>query len=178
MERAGERQRQRDWLIELYFSTVKILAQRLTHISAIATVLLVTKTFTHTYTQTDRQTDRETHTHTDGQTDRDRESKGERDGDRETERKRYDRQTQREWPRQSKTKRDSIEREAELERERENWPEGVPSVWSALGPVFTDPVVPLLTNQSKLSLLLWVQLQVLASSKLQSAKPKQLVPDM
>lgn len=51
-------------------------------------------------------------------------------------------------------------------------------MWSALGPVFTDPVVPLLTNQSKLSLLLWVQLQVLASSKLQSAKPKQLVPDM
>ena len=29
---------------ELYFSTVKILAQRPTHISAVATVLLITKT--------------------------------------------------------------------------------------------------------------------------------------
>ena len=34
-----------DWLIKLYFSTVKILAQRPTHISAVATVLLVNKTF-------------------------------------------------------------------------------------------------------------------------------------
>ena len=34
-----------DWLIELYFSTVKILAQRPTHVSAVATVLLITKTF-------------------------------------------------------------------------------------------------------------------------------------
>ena len=33
-------------MIELYFSTVKILAQRPTHISAVATVLLITKTFT------------------------------------------------------------------------------------------------------------------------------------
>ena len=32
-------------LIKLYFSTVKILAQRPTHISAVATVLLITKTF-------------------------------------------------------------------------------------------------------------------------------------
>ena len=34
-------------LIELYFSTVKILllAQRPTHMSAVATVLLITKTF-------------------------------------------------------------------------------------------------------------------------------------
>ena len=40
-----ERERERrDWLIELYFSTVKILAQRPTHISAVATVLLITKT--------------------------------------------------------------------------------------------------------------------------------------
>ena len=36
-------------MIELYFSTVKILAQRLTHISAVATVLLITKTFTVKY---------------------------------------------------------------------------------------------------------------------------------
>ena len=32
-------------LIKLYFSTVKILAQRPTYISAVATVLLITKTF-------------------------------------------------------------------------------------------------------------------------------------
>ena len=38
-----------DWLIELYFSTVKRLAQRPTHISAVATVLLITKTFTVKY---------------------------------------------------------------------------------------------------------------------------------
>ena len=34
-----------DRLIKLYFSTVKILAQRPTHISAVATVLRITKTF-------------------------------------------------------------------------------------------------------------------------------------
>ena len=33
-------------MIKLYFSTVKILAQRPTHISAIATVLLITETVT------------------------------------------------------------------------------------------------------------------------------------
>ena len=38
-----------DCLIELYFSTVKILAQRPTHISAVATVLLITTTFTVKY---------------------------------------------------------------------------------------------------------------------------------
>ena len=32
-------------MIEFYFSTVKILAQRPTHISAVATLLLITKTF-------------------------------------------------------------------------------------------------------------------------------------
>ena len=52
-ERQGQRQRQRQRqrliLIELYFSTVKILAQRTTHISAVATVLLITKTFTVKY---------------------------------------------------------------------------------------------------------------------------------
>ena len=36
-------------MIELYFSTVKILAQRPTHISAVATILLITKTFTVKY---------------------------------------------------------------------------------------------------------------------------------
>ena len=35
--------------IELYFSTVKILAQRPTRISAVATKLLITKTFTMKY---------------------------------------------------------------------------------------------------------------------------------
>ena len=33
-------------MIKLYFSTVKILAQRPTRISAVATILLITKTFT------------------------------------------------------------------------------------------------------------------------------------
>ena len=63
-------------------STVKILAQRPTHISAVATVLLITKTFT--MKETDRQTadrhiqtDRERETQTDGETQRqtDRERK-------------------------------------------------------------------------------------------------------
>ena len=44
----GERKKEKD-LIKLYFSTVKILAQRPTHISAVATVLLITKTFTAKY---------------------------------------------------------------------------------------------------------------------------------
>ena len=47
-------------MIELYFSTVKILAQRPIHISAVATVLLITKTFTvkrERHRQTDRQTE-------------------------------------------------------------------------------------------------------------------------
>ena len=52
-----------DWLIKLYFSTVKILAQRPTHISAVATVLLITKTFTVKYSR-ERQTDRQTETET------------------------------------------------------------------------------------------------------------------
>ena len=34
-----------DWLNKLYFSTIKMLAQRPTHISAVVTVLLITKTF-------------------------------------------------------------------------------------------------------------------------------------
>ena len=38
-----------DWLIKLYFSTVKILAQRTTDTSAVATVLLITETFTVKY---------------------------------------------------------------------------------------------------------------------------------
>ena len=36
-------------LTELYFSTVKILTQRPTHISAVATIPLITKTFTVKY---------------------------------------------------------------------------------------------------------------------------------
>ena len=36
-----ERKREREREIKLYFSTVKILAQRPTHISAVATVLLI-----------------------------------------------------------------------------------------------------------------------------------------
>ena len=54
-EGGGEGERERtwerliDWLIELYFSTVKILAQRPTHISAVATVILITKIFTVKY---------------------------------------------------------------------------------------------------------------------------------
>ena len=49
-DRQTDRQRLRDrlidWLIKLYFSKVKILGQRPTHIiSAVATVLLITKTF-------------------------------------------------------------------------------------------------------------------------------------
>ena len=51
-------------MTELYFSTVKILAQRPTHISAVATVLLIPKTFIVKYydrrqTDSDRQIDRE-----------------------------------------------------------------------------------------------------------------------
>ena len=45
-------------MIKLYFSTVKILAQRPTHISAVATVLLITKTFTVKYYDRRIQTNR------------------------------------------------------------------------------------------------------------------------
>ena len=50
---------------------MKILVQRPTHISAVATVLLITKTFTmreretHTERDRDRQTDRQRHRQTD-----------------------------------------------------------------------------------------------------------------
>ena len=57
--RDTDRQRQRliiDLLIELYFSTVEILAQRPTHISAVATVLLITKTLTVKYYERERET--------------------------------------------------------------------------------------------------------------------------
>ena len=36
-------------MIKLYFSTVKILAQRLAHIFAVATILLITETFIGNY---------------------------------------------------------------------------------------------------------------------------------
>ena len=80
-------------MIERYFSTVKILAQRPTHISLVATALLITKTFTvkyynrrqHQYKysinnnnnnkrQRQRDRERQTERETDRQTDRDRES--------------------------------------------------------------------------------------------------------
>ena len=54
-EREGQRERDRERGTEreregtLYFSTVKILAQRPTGISAVATVLLITETFTVRY---------------------------------------------------------------------------------------------------------------------------------
>ena len=44
-------------MIKLYFSAVKILAQRPTRISAVATVLLITKTFT--VKERERETDRD-----------------------------------------------------------------------------------------------------------------------
>ena len=57
-------------MLKLYFSTVKILAQRPTHISAVATVLLINKR--------ERERPRQ----------RDRDIKTERDRDRETQRDR------------------------------------------------------------------------------------------
>ena len=79
-ERERERQRHRqrqgltDWLIKLYFSTVKILAHRPTHISAVATVLLITER----ERETDRQTDRQTETQRETQRQREREEGGRR----------------------------------------------------------------------------------------------------
>ena len=49
---------QRERLIKLDFSTVKILAQRPTHISAVATVLLITKTFTVKSRERERERER------------------------------------------------------------------------------------------------------------------------
>ena len=46
-------------MIKLYFSKVKILAQRPTHISAVATVLLITKTDRETGGQTERERQRD-----------------------------------------------------------------------------------------------------------------------
>ena len=48
-QRDRETERKRERLTELYFSTIKILPQRPTHISAVATILLITKTFTVKY---------------------------------------------------------------------------------------------------------------------------------
>ena len=56
-------------MIKIYFSTVNILAQSgPTHIPAVATVLLITKTFTAKYY--DRRLEREREIETDRQTDR------------------------------------------------------------------------------------------------------------
>ena len=72
VEREREREREIDWLIKLYFSTVKILAQRPTHIAPIATggaggVTTLTggevweeERHTHTHTW---ERERDTHTH-------------------------------------------------------------------------------------------------------------------
>ena len=64
-----------DRLIELYFSTLKILAQRPTHISALAAALLITKTFIvkkkKNMTERDRrERERETETERDRETER------------------------------------------------------------------------------------------------------------
>ena len=74
-------------------STVKILAQRPTHISAVATVLLITKTFT--MKETDRQTadrhiqtDRERETQRDAETQRQTDIESQRNKDRNRERER------------------------------------------------------------------------------------------
>ena len=45
----GDRQTDRQTEIKLSFSKVKILAQRPTHISAVATVLIISNTFTVKY---------------------------------------------------------------------------------------------------------------------------------
>ena len=55
---------------------MKILAQRPTHISAVATVLLITKTFTVKYY--DRERERETETERQTETDRDRDREREK----------------------------------------------------------------------------------------------------
>ena len=54
--------RERERLIKLYFSTMKILAQRATHISAVATVLQIERK-TETERQRQTETVRERHRH-------------------------------------------------------------------------------------------------------------------
>ena len=65
-------------MIKFYFSTVKILAQRSAHISAVATVRLITKTFTAKYydRHRERQADRDRARERCGQTDRQTEMEG------------------------------------------------------------------------------------------------------
>ena len=46
-------------MFELYFSTVKILAQRPTHIFAVATILLKTETFEREREREERERERE-----------------------------------------------------------------------------------------------------------------------
>ena len=63
-------------MIKLNFSTVKILAQRPTYISAVATELLITKTFTVKYydreRERQRQRDRQRQTETETETESER----------------------------------------------------------------------------------------------------------
>ena len=63
-------------MVKHYFSAMKILAQRPTHIFAVVTVLLLIKALREREreSETDRQTDRQTETETDRQ--RHSESKG------------------------------------------------------------------------------------------------------
>ena len=61
-------------MIKLYFSTVKILAQRPTHISAVATVLLITKTF-NPHSEREREREREEKRTEEKKADRDRDRK-------------------------------------------------------------------------------------------------------
>ena len=80
-------------LIKFYFSTVKVLAQRPTHISAVATVLLITKTSIVKYYERDRQTDRKTDTDTqryrDRETETDRQTQTHTETQRETDTHRH-----------------------------------------------------------------------------------------
>ena len=87
-------------MIKLYFLTVKILAQRPTHISAVAAVQLITKTFTVKYyngrrererqrqRQREREREKERERERERQTDRDRETEPETETDRQRQRQR------------------------------------------------------------------------------------------
>ena len=68
-------------MIKLYFSTVKILAQRPTHVSAVATVLLITKTFIVKGRERERERERDR--------DRERQTDRQRQRGRQTDRQRW-----------------------------------------------------------------------------------------